>query len=38
MHVMAWFLDEFARTTEIFSRPGPPRIVLPDRRAVCDDP
>jgi LmbE family N-acetylglucosaminyl deacetylase len=38
MHVMAWFLDEFARSNEIFSRPGPPRIVLPDRRAVCDDP
>ena len=38
MHVMAWFLDGFARSNEIFSRPAPPRLVLPDRRAVCDDP
>jgi LmbE family N-acetylglucosaminyl deacetylase len=37
MHVMAWFLDGFARSNEIFSRPAPPRVVLPDRRAVCDD-
>jgi LmbE family N-acetylglucosaminyl deacetylase len=38
MHVMAWFLDGFARSNEIFSRPSAPRIVLPNRRAVCDDP
>ena len=38
MHVMAWFLDGFARSNEIFSRPAPTRVVLPDRRAVCDDP
>jgi LmbE family N-acetylglucosaminyl deacetylase len=38
MRVMAWFLDGFARSNEVFSRPGPLRVVLPDRRAVCDDP
>lgn len=38
MHVMAWFLDGFARSNEIFSRPPAPRLVLPNRRAVCDDP
>ena len=38
MHVMAWFLDGFARSNEIFSRPAARRLVLPNRRAVCDDP
>ena len=38
MRVMGWFLDGFARSNEVFSRPRPLRVVLPDRRAVCDDP
>jgi LmbE family N-acetylglucosaminyl deacetylase len=38
MHVMAWFLDGFARSNEIFSRPAARQLVLPNRRAVCDDP
>ena len=38
MHVMAWFLDGFARSNEMFSRPSAARLILPNRRAVCDDP
>jgi len=36
MHVMDWFLDGFARSNEVFSRPAPFRVVLPVRRTVCD--
>jgi LmbE family N-acetylglucosaminyl deacetylase len=38
MRVMGWFLDGFARSNEVFSRPAPLRVALPDRRAACDDP
>jgi len=37
MHVMDWFLDGFARTNEVFSRPGPFKIALPSRRNLCCD-
>jgi len=36
MHVMSWFLDGFARSNEVFSRPAPVRVVLPLRRNPCD--
>jgi LmbE family N-acetylglucosaminyl deacetylase len=36
-HVMSWFLDDFARSNEVFSRPAPPQIVLPARRNLCCD-
>src|SRR5262245_46406536 len=36
MDVMAWFLDGFARSNEVFSRPAPPRVYLPFRRNPCD--
>jgi LmbE family N-acetylglucosaminyl deacetylase len=36
MHVMSWFLNGFARTNEVFSRPAPPHVVLPRRRNPCD--
>jgi LmbE family N-acetylglucosaminyl deacetylase len=36
-HVMSWFLDGFARTNEVFSRPRPPQVVLPARRNLCCD-
>jgi LmbE family N-acetylglucosaminyl deacetylase len=36
MHVMDWFLDGFARSNEVFSRPASARVVLPIRRNVCD--
>lgn len=36
MHVMDWFLDGFARTNEVFSRPASVRIRLPLRHDVCD--
>jgi len=35
MLVMSWFLDGFARTNEMFSRPAPPHVVLPMRRSPC---
>jgi len=38
MDVMAWFLDGFARSNEVFSRPTPPRLFLPPRRNPCDCP
>jgi LmbE family N-acetylglucosaminyl deacetylase len=34
--VMAWFLDGFARTNEVYSRPAPPHLYLPLRRSPCD--
>ncbi|HJZ71988.1 MAG TPA: PIG-L family deacetylase [Vicinamibacterales bacterium] len=36
MHVMDWFLDGFARSNEVFSRPASVRVTLPIRRNVCD--
>jgi len=36
VHVMSWFLNGFARTNEIFSRPAPPHVVLPLRRSPCE--
>jgi LmbE family N-acetylglucosaminyl deacetylase len=39
MHVMRWFLDGFARTNEVFSRPASASVVLPSRRGdLCDEP
>ena len=35
-HVMDWFLDGFARSNEVFSRPASVRVTLPIRRNVCD--
>jgi LmbE family N-acetylglucosaminyl deacetylase len=35
VHVMDWFLQGFARPNEIFSRPAPPRVVLPMRTSPC---
>jgi LmbE family N-acetylglucosaminyl deacetylase len=35
MDVMSWFLDAFARTNEVFSRPAPPHVTLPVRRSPC---
>ena len=35
--VMAWFLDGFVRTNELFSRPAPTHVVLPSRRNLCCD-
>jgi LmbE family N-acetylglucosaminyl deacetylase len=37
MDVMRWFLEGFVRTNEVFSRPVPPRIVLPVSQNVCDE-
>ena len=37
MHVMDWFLDGFARSNEVFSRPRPFNVVLPTRRSPCCD-
>ncbi|HEY1909424.1 MAG TPA: PIG-L family deacetylase [Vicinamibacterales bacterium] len=37
MHVMDWFLDGFARSSEVFSRPASTRVVLPSRRSPCCD-
>jgi LmbE family N-acetylglucosaminyl deacetylase len=37
VHVMDWFLDGFARTNEVLSRPGPFKISLPSRRNLCCD-
>jgi LmbE family N-acetylglucosaminyl deacetylase len=36
MHVMDWFLEGFERSTEVFSRPAPSRVVLPVKRSACD--
>ena len=35
MLVMSWFIEGFARTNELFSRPAPPHVVLPMRRSPC---
>jgi LmbE family N-acetylglucosaminyl deacetylase len=35
MLVMSWFLNGFARTNEIFSRPAPPHVTLPMRHNPC---
>ncbi|MGH9140378.1 MAG: hypothetical protein ACRD2I_04450, partial [Vicinamibacterales bacterium] len=35
MRVMDWFLDGFARTNEVFSRPRPFKVILPSRRSPC---
>ena len=32
-----WFLNGFVRANEVFSRPGPPHVVLPARRNLCCD-
>jgi LmbE family N-acetylglucosaminyl deacetylase len=37
MDVTPWFLDGFARTNEVFSRPAPFRIALPVSKSDCDD-
>ena len=37
MHVMDWFLDGFARSNEVFSRPKPFSVALPSRRSPCCD-
>jgi LmbE family N-acetylglucosaminyl deacetylase len=37
MHVMDWFLDGFARSNEVFSRPRPFKVALPSRRSLCCD-
>ena len=37
VHVMDWFLDGFARSNEVFSRPRPFRVTLPSRRSPCCD-
>jgi LmbE family N-acetylglucosaminyl deacetylase len=37
MHVMDWFLDGFARSNEVFSRPKPFKVILPSRRSPCCD-
>jgi LmbE family N-acetylglucosaminyl deacetylase len=36
-HAMDWFLDGFARSNEVFSRPAATRVVLPSRRNLCCD-
>jgi LmbE family N-acetylglucosaminyl deacetylase len=35
VHVMRWFLDGFARSNEVFSRPASTRVRLPLRRNPC---
>jgi LmbE family N-acetylglucosaminyl deacetylase len=35
--VMDWFLDGFARSNEVFSRPAPFRVTLPSRGNLCCD-
>jgi LmbE family N-acetylglucosaminyl deacetylase len=37
MHVMDWFLDGFARSNEVFSRPKPFKVTLPSTRSPCCD-
>jgi LmbE family N-acetylglucosaminyl deacetylase len=36
-HAMDWFLDGFARSNELFSRPASTQVVLPSRRNLCCD-
>ncbi len=36
MKIMDFFLEGFVRRNEVFSRPSPPRVVLPMRRRPCD--
>jgi LmbE family N-acetylglucosaminyl deacetylase len=40
MHVMSWFLDGFARSNEVFSRPASLDVTLPVRRVrdLCEEP
>ena len=37
MDAMRWFLEAFARSNEVFSRPAPTRVVLPSKRSPCCD-
>jgi len=37
MHTMRSFLESFARTNEVFSRPAPTRVVLPTKSSPCCD-
>jgi len=37
MHTMRSFLESFARTNELFSRPAPARVVLPTKSSPCCD-
>ena len=37
MDAMDWFLEAFARSNEVFSRPAPTRIVLPTKHSPCCD-
>jgi len=37
MDAMAWFLDGFVRSNEVFSRPAPTRTVLPTKSSPCCD-
>jgi len=40
MHVMSWFLDGFAKSNEVFSRPASLDVTLPVRRVrdLCEEP
>jgi LmbE family N-acetylglucosaminyl deacetylase len=37
MHAMRSFLEAFARSNEVFSRPAPARVVLPTKGSPCCD-
>jgi hypothetical protein len=37
MDAMRSFLESFARSNEVFSRPAPTRVVLPTRSSPCCD-
>jgi hypothetical protein len=37
MDAMDWFLEAFARSNEVFSRPAPTHIVLPTKHSPCCD-
>lgn len=37
MDAMAWFLDAFVRSNEVFSRPAPTHVVLPTKNSPCCD-
>jgi hypothetical protein len=37
MHTMRSFLESFARSNEVFSRPAPARVVLPTKSSPCCD-
>jgi LmbE family N-acetylglucosaminyl deacetylase len=37
MHAMRSFLEAFARSNEVFSRPAPARVVLPTKSSPCCD-